>query len=419
VSVDQFVEEAVAFDLEREFIYHLADKENLEHTIRDGVSLDLIYGPKNKAIYAFAQHYMKETRMAPSADVFRTEFNLEIQPTETAISWIVEKLRERYQKNQVQDLTLALADRVHQPAEAMDYLQQKVMEIQRNSVSTKHIWSAGEHDLFLTNLQDKILQGHYQGLPTGFAVVDNFTGGLKPGYLAFLAARPKRQKTFFLLKAFIEQRRAGYKPILFTLENTEEEIQLRISCLLSGYPWDLAMRGQIDMKGWKVIKEAWEEFAALGEHWISRPPVDERNVASLMLTADKLEADSILLSQFKYLQSMNPNWRRPDHERYAELVTDLKMAATRPGSERPIYVEAQFNREGESIEEFTDIGLAQLGLTDMIGQAADVVFALYQNKEMYANQQTQFGIIEARNHDKKNWYIRSEFKSTTYIELQQ
>jgi replicative DNA helicase len=337
--------------------------------------------------------------------------------TETAISWVVSKLRERYQKNQIHDLTLALADRVDQPTEAMIYLQDRVMDIQRNSLSTKHIHAAGDHELFLSALQDKILQGHYKGLPIGFDAVDVFTGGLKPGYLAFLAARPKRQKTFFLLKAFIEQKKAGIKPILFTLENTMEEIELRLSCMLSGYPWDLAQRGEIDTKGWKLLRESWEEFAALGDHWISRPPIDERTVSAMILEADKIEADSILLSQFKYIQPTNPNLKRPDHEKYAELVMDLKLAATRPGSERPIYVEAQFNREGESIEEFTDIGLAQLGLTDMIGQAADVVFALYQNKEMRANQQTQFGIIEARNHDKKNWYVRSEFKSTTYMEL--
>jgi replicative DNA helicase len=415
VSVDQSV--SVALDLEREFLSHLSDRNSLETAIRDGVSTDLFYAPKNKAIYTFAQHYLNETKQAPSPAVLATEFaNFDIPEPQASIEWVVTKLRERYQSNQVESLMFALADKVGEPSEAMDYLRATMMEIERNSMSTKHVWAAGDHKLFLSQLQDKIMAGQYQGLPIGFDAVDTFTGGLKPGYLAFLAARPKRQKTFFILNAFIKQKQAGYKPALFTLENTEEEVMLRISCMLSGYPWDLAQRGIIDTKGWKLLEESWEEFDALGDHWISRPPMDERTVSAMLLAADKFESDSVIISQFKYIQPM-VQYKRPDHEKYAEIVMDLKGAATRPGSERPILVEAQFNREGESIDEFMDIGLGQLGLTDMIGQAADVVYALYQNKDMRAQGHTQFGIIEARNHDKKNWYVRSEFKNSTYMEL--
>lgn len=410
--------EAPVLDLELEFISHLTNQDSLEYAIRDGISSELFYAPKNKAIYTFVQHYFNEAKQAPTSAVMQTEFGLDPGQPQSTIEWVSEKLRQRYQQNEVTDLVYALADKVQEPAEAMAILEGKLMQIQRNSMSTKHIWGAGDSALFLSQLQDKIMQGHYQGVSTGFDQVDLFTGGLKKGYLAFLAARPKRQKTFYMLKAFIEQKKSGSVPILFTLENTVEEIKLRISCMLSGYPWDLAQRGMIDKQGWSLLSEAWEEFDALGPHWIARPPMDERSVPSMMLQADKLEADSVLISQFKYIQPVQQNWKMPAHERYAELVLDLKGAATRPGAERPIYVEAQFNREGDSIEEFSDIGLGQLGLTDMIGQAADVVFALYQNKEMRLNQQTQFGIIEARNHDKKNWYVRSEFRNATYIEMQ-
>ena len=93
------------------------------------------------------------------------------------------------------------------------------------------------------------------------------------------------------------------------------------------------------------------------------------------------------------------------------------MAATRPGNERPVYVEAQLNREGEKIEDFTEMGLGQLGLTYRIGQASDIVFALFQNKEMRDNHMVQFGIVEARNSDKHNWHIVTDYKNTTALEM--
>lgn len=412
-------DQSASLDLEQELINHLVDAEAAEYAIRDGLSTDLIYTPVYKAAYNFVREYFNEAGKVPTTAVMAVEFpDLQLTEPQSTIQWIIDKLRERYKRNRVQDLSIKIAEVSNDPDKAMDILQDEVIDIQRNSISQRHVWAAGDSNLFLNSLQDKILEGQYNGVTLGFKPVDDFTGGLRPGQLGFLAARPKRQKTFFMLKAFIEQKRAGVKPVLFTLENTEEEIMLRISCMISGYPWDLAQKGIIDAKGWKLLENAWDEFDSLGEHWIANPPWDERTVPSMMLQADKLGAESIILSQFRWIQPSNNYYlHRPDHEKWASIVMDLKAGANRQGSERPVYVEAQLNREGESLEEFSEIGLGQLGLTDTIGQVADIVYALYQNKDMRDNKQIQFGIIESRNTDKHNWYVTSEFKSTTYMEM--
>ena len=413
---DQFVD--TKFDLEQELIFHLLKRESLESMIRDGFDTDLIYAPKYKAAFSFARDYYSKYSDAPTPEVMHTEFpNINLAEADTPVDWVIEQLRERYQRNEIQDLTLALAQNVGTPDKAMEMLVERVMDIQRTSISNKYIYGPGDHKVFLSDLQDKIMAEQFKGLPIGFKAVDAFTGGLKPGWLAFLAARPKRQKTFHMLNTFIKQKQAGYRPFLNTLEVPKEEVMLRLSCMLSGYPWDLAHRGHIDAQGWKLLAEAWEEFDALGDHWISQPPVEERTVPAMLLQADKVDADSLLISQFRYIVPVNNYHGKPTHEKFAENVVDLKVGAMRPGKERPIYVEAQFNREGESIEEFSELGLGQLGLTDMIGQAADIVFALYQNKDMHEQQHTQFGIIESRSTDKKNWYIHSEFKKATRLEL--
>lgn len=412
-------DQSVSLDLERELVNHLVDKASVEFIIREGLSTDLFYTPTNKAIFNFVNEYFNETSGAPSPAVLTTEFpNVQLSETQSSVHWIVDKLRERYQRNKVQELAWNLAEISHDPKQAMDMLTGEVLEIQRNSVSQRHVWGAGDSSLFLSSLQDKILEGNYKGVTLGFDKVDQFTGGLRSGHLGFLAARPKRQKTFFMLKAFIEQKRQGNSPIFFTLENTEEEIMLRISCMLSGYPWDMAQRGEITSQGWKMLENAWKEFDSLGQHWISNPSFDERTVPSMILQADKLGADSIIISQFKWIQPTNSYYlHRPDHEKWASIVSDLKLGAIRQGHERPIYVEAQLNREGESLEEFSEIGLGQLGLTDTMGQVGDIVYALYQNKDMRENKQIQFGIVESRNTDKHNWYVTSEFKSQTYMEM--
>ena len=269
--------------------------------------------------------------------------------------------------------------------------------------------------MFIGMIQDEIIHNKYKGYSVGFSQIDKYTGGLKPGYLAFLAARPKRMKSFFLIQAFIEQIKQGYTPVFFTLELTHKEIMNRFMCMVSGYPWDKAQRGEFSSsKDWDMIEKTWLNFTEeYGKAFVIQPKADERSVSQLMLLAEKNDCDSIFISQLKYITPVR-NYHN-SHEQYAEIVIDLKNQAVKTGSERPIYVEAQFNREAQSVKELQDLDLAQLGLTDAIGQTADVVYSIVQSQDMYNSGIAEMGIVEARNHGKTSWMFESEFKKNTYL----
>ena len=147
------------------------------------------------------------------------------------------------------------------------------------------------------------------------------------------------------------------------------------------------------------------------------PPIDERTVPNFLLTADKVGAESIFISQFKYIKGLR-DFYRSEHEEHAEIAIDLKRAASRPGSERPIIIEAQFNRGGDSMEDLEDFDASKVGLTDMIPQSADVLYGLFENKDLRQQGLSQFGILDARNHDKGSWLIRAELKGKTKFSLQ-
>lgn len=406
-----------ALDIEQELVDHLTNKQSLVAVIRDGITIDLINYPQNKAILAFSIRYYEEYGKAPTPFVLKEEFkNIQLFEPVSAIDWVIEKLRERYQRNQIQDLTRELAALSATPAAAMEVLRNSAIEIERTSASTKTIWTPDDFGFFVEKYKEKILAGQFKGMSIGFKDVDDFTGGLKPGYLAGLAARPKRQKTWYAINALIQQVIQGHNPIFFTLENTEDEIWLRLACLATGYPYDQAQRGEIMPRDWEMMATAIDNLKQLGTFSIARPNVGERNVPALLAQADKMDADSIIISQFKYIEPLgyfNQAW-----EKWDSIVKDLKLAAVRPGSERPILVETQLNREAQSMTEMMDADLAFLGLTDMWGQACDIMFCLFQNNDMRQSQITEFGIIEARNSDKNSWHIHGEFRSMTSLSLQ-
>jgi DnaB-like helicase C terminal domain len=404
-------------DAEKEFANHLTVDESVEFILKDGVAMELLYNPRIKSIYQFVSGHFSSTGKIPNRAVIQTEYpKWEFEDPQTAIQWVVDKLRERYQRNKVEELTTELATRAEDPDAAMIYLRDKVMDLERTSMSTASIFAPGDHHIFIRELKEDIIQGMHQGVSFGFHEIDTFTGGLKPGNVAYLMARPKRQKTWFLLQSFVEQVKLGNKPYLSTLELTRKEIVARLTCLISGFAWDKMQRGDLMPADYKLFDESWAKFDAMGEYWIEMPPLDERTVSSFLLKADKVGAESILLSQFKYIKGTKEFYGN-EHSEYAEIAVDLKRAATRPGSERPFYVEAQFNRGGDTMEEIGDFNAGKVGLTDMIPQSADILFGLFSNKDLRENQQTEFGILDSRNTDKTAWYMFSEFRKYTEINL--
>jgi len=417
MSVEPFVS---VMNLEEELVKHLLIKDSLEKVVKDGLSDHILILPKVKSAVAFAKHYYNESTTAPTAEVFNTEFPdhaFDLVDPESSIDWVIEKLRNRYRKSEIWDLTLKLADhwKADQVDEAIGLLRNTTVEIEKNTLSHTNTWSTGDHKMFIGMIQDEIIHNKYKGYSVGFSQIDKYTGGLKPGYLAFLAARPKRMKSFFLIQSFIEQIKQGHTPVFFTLELTHKEIMSRFMCMVSGYPWDKAQRGEFSSsKDWDMIEKTWLNFTEeYGKAFVIQPKADERSVSQLMLLAEKNDCDSIFISQLKYITPVKNYYN--SHEQYAEIVIDLKNQAVKTGSERPIYVEAQFNREAQSVKELQDLDLAQLGLTDAIGQTADVVYSIVQSQDMYNSGVAEMGIVEARNHGKTSWMFQSEFKKNTYL----
>jgi hypothetical protein len=411
------LEQPRSLDYERELLSHLSDQTALETLVREGVSLSVLYAPLTKSAFQFAVTYFEESNKAPTLEVLKTEYPMiEWEPPSSEISWVIEKLNSRYKKNRVEETIIEAGEKlVENPDEALKLLRARVVEVDQVTSSEATIFKPGDHKQFLADLQEKILAGAFKGVSIGYPEVDKFTGGLKKGQAGYLMARPKMKKTFNWLKAFIQQGIDGERPFLSTLENSSDEIKLRLSAMLSGYPWDKIQRGDVEPGGYKMIERAWEQFNADSDgYWIDQPIDDERTVPAIFARAQKLGATSVLISQFRYIHG-SKDFYRQEHEKYAEIAQQIKRYASSTGL--PVYVECQFNRGGDSMQDLLDFDASKVGLTDMIPQSADVLYGLFQNYELYQSGMTEFGILLARDHDRAAWHIQNEFKTTTSFEL--
>lgn len=72
------------------------------------------------------------------------------------------------------------------------------------------------------------------GSPTGFRCFDELTGGLEPGQLVIVAARPSMGKTIFACNVATHAAAAGTPVLFVTLGMTRREIAARILAARSG-----------------------------------------------------------------------------------------------------------------------------------------------------------------------------------------
>lgn len=109
----------------------------------------------------------------------------------------------------------------------------------------------------LGDVQERMERGgRLAGLSTGFGGLDGMTGGLEPGQLVIVAARPSVGKTVLgcNIAAHVA---AGGSPVLFvTLEMTRREIAARILAARSGVPVQAMRAGTSERGDWDQMNTA-------------------------------------------------------------------------------------------------------------------------------------------------------------------
>lgn len=400
-------------DFDAQFIAHLSDPESLQLFIREGISTALLVGNRPQAIWNFTRQYFEESKQAPPLEVLVAEFPSFrfVEEPRTAAHWVVDKLRDRYRRGQVQEINRTVAELGKDPDAALSYMRERVFEVETLSGSSRHTIDSSHFDRLLDQYQEHVIEGMFAGRSFGFDFLDAHTGGQKPGHLSFLVARPKRFKTFFLLESFVAQVRAGGNPIFFTLELTLEEAWQRLTCIYSGFPFTKIVTGDMSKSDYDEFRFIQNQLQETGKFILSRPPVGERTVSALFGEVEKREADSILIDQLSFLEPPKDYYARPDLAT-ADIVYALKNAASRRGSERPVYVAAQINRQGKD-----EIDATTIALSDSVGQAADLIVGLTRTKAQMQSGLVFMEIVEARHCEPEEWQLSVTLKTKTCFEL--
>lgn len=205
--------------------------------------------------------------------------------------------------------------------------------------------------------------------PTGLAAFDSRNGGgLHPGRLYVVAARPGGGKSAMLLQWIAEACRNGYACAIASLEMLEQDLILRLTSYLSGvfvmdrnhdlYPLTSEEQMRVvaakeEIQSWKLHMRCGSMTAAQFAGWAS----------------DLQQRAGVKVVALDYLQRIGRDQKQPKHEAIgaaSKVAKDLSLQGL------AVIVASQFNREAVKSERPTE---DQLGGSDEVSHDADCVIS--------------------------------------------
>ncbi len=271
----------------------------------------------------------------------------------------------------------------------------------------------------------KILEGKVEvGIPSGYAQLDAYTGGLKPGEMFVLAARPSIGKTSIALNiirnvVLQNSNNRRFKVAFFSLEMTAEQITRRLLCTEAGISenafWNKTFQNSDMMRLTKAVSEYRNAKLYID-------PTGGLTVAELRAKARRMhrtpDADGnpgIDLIVIDYLQLMHADVRGSDGRQNEVAAISSGIKALAKDLNVPVLVLAQLNREIEKGGSGSSRPkLSHLRESGAIEQDADIVTFLHrdrdQSKEINSpDQSVEAELIVEKNRNGKTGIVKLNF----------
>lgn len=186
--------------------------------------------------------------------------------------------------------------------------------------------------------------GGPRGLTTGLESFDDSAGGLYPGELVILAARPGVGKSAMGMQ-FAMQTAIGNRGVLFiSLEMSRAELMSRLLCGKAEIDASLVRTGRLNDHEFQKLEEVAPEIAGLPLHICDRPGLTAGDVRSIARRIHRKAPLALLVVD--YLQRLMPaDARIHRYEQIGRMTGELKQLARELNL--PVLCLAQLNRQAD------------------------------------------------------------------------
>lgn len=220
----------------------------------------------------------------------------------------------------------------------------------------------------------------YQGLRSGYSLLDSYISGLNKSDLIVVAGRPGSGKTTFAVNiaANVAKKSPDSEIAIFSLEMSKEQIAARMLSAESLVPNSSLTGGMISPDEWIKLAEAADV--------LSRMPVyidDTAGITVPQIKAKLRRLRNLGLVVIDYLQLMeSPSFHNNRVTEVSEITRQIKLMAKELNV--PVILLSQLNRSVESRQDHRPMP-SDLRESGSIEQDADIILFIYR-ESMYDKQ---------------------------------
>lgn len=232
-------------------------------------------------------------------------------------------------------------------------------------------------------------QGALTGLVTGYHDLDEMTGGLQPGEVVVLAARPSMGKTSFALNLAERVAGRGKPVVVFSLEMSAQQVISNMLCCRAQVDGQAVRRGRLTDKEYNELQRAATD--------LYESPLFVDDGSSLTPTALRAKCrrlkqqHDVQLVVVDYLQLMTTGRREENRQQEIATISRAMKGLARELS-IPVVALSQLNRDVEGREDHRP-RMSDLRESGAIEQDADVIMLLHR-EEYYKRTEENAGLAQ-------------------------
>lgn len=393
--------EVYALDLDEELIAHLAIPESIQIIWDEHFDEDLIVDEEVRDIFRWQMIHLRNENKPATASVLAEEFDLDFEEPLVAIHDLIDRLRERWIRNNAREKMEEISDAYKDdPAKVIQVLPRISREIQDVVGSRGEAYGTGDYGRSINVYHDNVKAG--PGPSLGFDMVDRHFHGLRG--LTFGIAAPKTYKSWlFGANVIVENTFKGRHGWIYSLELPAVETDMRIRCLAAQVPFWKYLRGALSQQDIAALAEASEVLDATGVYRSVKPAPGHRTIEEMVERAGDAGADFIVIDQLQYVEARNGT--QLGAAKPQEFWQPLN-AARDLSDQIPIMVVHQFNRSVMNAESMPEMQQAKGAAA--IEEIATLALGLWSNKPMRRSNIVEMGTLASRHYQYESWEIGVE-----------
>jgi replicative DNA helicase len=381
---------------ERAILSKAIQTGQIEKLIRTGVDEEHFLNTECRDVWRTCVDHTRRFKVAPSFDAIRKthpDFGFEV--VTDAMDYVVEEFQKQVKRRHVINGLRDIARVIDEQPEQIPEIEQQILEL-GNGIST--LFPSSNVARF-SEMQDRISayekikdSGIVNGIPMGIPPFDEMTFGIHNHEFVCIVGWQGTGKSTLAQKICFSAYCASYTPLIISLEMEAEALLRRFDVMATNFSYralKAAELGEKDMAAW----QAWAERASkVKDDIIILDDVRHCTVEKVYAIAEQYRPDLLVID---YLSLMDvPSSHGAMWEKVTYLTGQLKKIA-RDKRCPPILGIAQTNigsaDDGARLE--------NIAYSRSIGQDADIILGLYQDKDGKMKARNQMEVRMLKNRD--------------------